>query len=505
MWPFTPLLFTANGARQRSRRANSSARRPDRANTARWDLLLLLCGALVAASCGERDRAVAPAQDSAAANPPSRGGATGASPEDPGGGRTGADASPIADAPNAEPSDEGQGEVVDDAPRWQETCSIEDLSGLFQRRIAPLARKNRGSSCNRCHLAGTDLAAFSRGDPCASMGCLLQLGLVDLESPADSRILAQIARGAPESDLYGDDVVREELEGFTAWIEFSARCHDTVCADVADSCPAPSAAAEPAADDPGGPDPLGPCDEDALVSSFAQRVYPWVDRCAQCHALGIDDAPRETCRGPCPEHFVCKTNGGCLQPTPYWVDFSAVNYRDPAAVSPADRHLASMRTMYNLIGLQAVDVERPHLSRMLTKPLAESDPSGDGIPHGGGDKMQDKVDDTYQDFLVWLEEYAACHRGLTPTDPVVVIDAPSGDARHVNAGQRITFRGRADDPQQGPLTGNSLIWFTGDAGTILGRGATISAVLPVGPQIVTLTATDGDGNQGHRRIRVTVR
>lgn len=67
----------------------------------------------------------------------------------------------------------------------------------------------------------------------------------------------------------------------------------------------------------------------------------------------------------------------------------------------------------------------------------------------------------------------------------------------------IPFIGAAPDPEDGDLSGASLVWSTNLAG-VIGTGKQFSAPLAAGVHLVTLTATDADGNQGAASITLNI-
>ena len=82
-----------------------------------------------------------------------------------------------------------------------------------------------------------------------------------------------------------------------------------------------------------------------------------------------------------------------------------------------------------------------------------------------------------------------------PQDPVAQINHPGdGEVRKVNVD--IPFVGFADDPQDGKVPADKLIW-TSDLEGQIGVGENFNAPLSmVGKHTITLTATDIDGNEG---------
>ena len=339
------------------------------------------------------------------------------------------------------------------SPAAPDACSLDSIGDVFDRRVRPLLAGGP-SSCNQCHLSGVTLANYVRKDPCHTMACMALLGEVDLETPAASKILERIQRAEPQSALITQAVIDQEAAGMLAWIQHAAAC-PTQCGDVADPCGS------------GQPDwaqpedtPLGGCDEATLSQRFDALVFKWRGRCGACHI----------------------PSGGTIAGAPAWVDFQSAE-----------------RTMYNVLGMRSLDLVTPRLSPFLTKPLSVEHP--DGVAHGGGDKFQDVSDPTYQDILQWITEYATCHKSGAGAAPSVTITAPVPDA-WFPAAAPVTLTGAADDPQEGPLPDTSHEWFAD--GQPLGVGRTVTTSLPTGYVVVTLSASDADGNVGSRSAKVFV-
>jgi hypothetical protein len=267
------------------------------------------------------------------------------------------------------------GEAV---PIEERACTDDEALAVFRERIEPLMSDDRVSTCNECHLSGIDLTLYAQADPCATMACMVEQGVVDLESPDDSLVLAWIERATPASELITEDVIKAEHDGMRDWIRYSARCGQTVCPPIDNPCG--STAVEPCEVPPSAAtegrrmfaDP-GDCREVTLEAAFDALVYSWRGRCFPCH---FDSHPDET-----PE-------------APKWVHDGACG-------------IGAVETMHNLLALGDIDVRHPEESMLLLKPLAES---VGGVEHGGGDKFHDTQDPAYQDFVAWLQRWAACHR-----------------------------------------------------------------------------------------------
>ncbi|MBF0211729.1 MAG: hypothetical protein HQK68_12690, partial [Desulfamplus sp.] len=87
--------------------------------------------------------------------------------------------------------------------------------------------------------------------------------------------------------------------------------------------------------------------------------------------------------------------------------------------------------------------------------------------------------------------------------PTAEITLPDDDSEFM-FGELITFMGNATDPEQGRLTGESLVW-TSSQGDLIGTGEVVSTKsLKSGIHYITLTATDANGAQDSASITITV-
>lgn len=86
--------------------------------------------------------------------------------------------------------------------------------------------------------------------------------------------------------------------------------------------------------------------------------------------------------------------------------------------------------------------------------------------------------------------------------PTVNITSPAEGATF-DVEEEVTFEGSAEDPEDGSLTGASLVW-TSDADGELGTGETVTTTLGEGEHDVTLEATDSDGASASASVGLTV-
>ena len=258
-----------------------------------------------------------------------------------------------------------------------EACMVEDNLELFERRIAPLFADDHPSTCNECHLAGVELGLYARGDECRTMACMVEEGIVDLDTPEDSVVLGWILRGTPDSALITDDVIQAEHDAMLEWIEFQSQCNGALCDDYDDPCGHGPHAGD--CDIPASAHDLPPrefedpgdCSDRTLELAFEALVYSWRGRCNPCHYDTFDGNPEDA---------------------PRWIAIG-------------DCNAGSLATMRTVVREGYVDATDPAGSLLLLKPLAES---AGGVEHGGSDKFLDATDSAYQDFRRWIERWSAC-------------------------------------------------------------------------------------------------
>lgn len=86
--------------------------------------------------------------------------------------------------------------------------------------------------------------------------------------------------------------------------------------------------------------------------------------------------------------------------------------------------------------------------------------------------------------------------------PVVSIDDPMNFAVYIQ-GDTVEFNGTGKDHEDGPLSGDSLVWTSSISGNI-GTGASFSLAIAAGLHTITLTATDSDGATASEEITLNV-
>jgi chitinase len=86
--------------------------------------------------------------------------------------------------------------------------------------------------------------------------------------------------------------------------------------------------------------------------------------------------------------------------------------------------------------------------------------------------------------------------------PTATINHPS-DMEKRSSKLPILFIGAGIDPEDGTLTGASMVW-TSDKTMMIGTGTQFEAPLPQGTHLITLTATDSDKNTATDSITLYV-
>ena len=164
------------------------------------------------------------------------------------------------------------------------TGAIDEAAGetptrLFTETIAPILKSTARSSCVQCHLAAVDLKDYLLASHEKSFISLRDQGLVDLENPERSKILALIRKGDSDPDedarLAHQKQRRAEHTALAAWIK--ACCSDHALRQ----------AAKLAAEDYARPKRPERVIRHALksrvIDSFIRNVWSHRMRCFPCH------------------------------------------------------------------------------------------------------------------------------------------------------------------------------------------------------------------------------
>jgi len=239
----------------------------------------------------------------------------------------------------------------------------EDASDIFTRRILPLAKADKPSSCIECHTAGVDLSQYIKDDEASTFVALRAAGLVNAEQPEKSKLLEFIARAPEKGDPALAKVRAAELEAFKTWITSAAKD--------------PRLASAVAAAIPVGPT-LPPqvirhARRDRVLESFVENIWIERERCAGCHS-------------PDKNQRAVKEHGEHI---------SWIVPEDPAG------------TLATIIDHGLINTINPDKSPILQKPLNE-------VEHGGHIKFA-RGTRTDKQFRRFLHDYVATTTGKYQT------------------------------------------------------------------------------------------
>jgi hypothetical protein len=231
---------------------------------------------------------------------------------------------------------------------------------LFQRRILPILKADKPSSCTECHISSVDLKNYIDPDQAKTFASLVAGGLIDSEHPDESKILQFISRSPAQSELTTRKMREREYEAFRAWIHAAVKDPMLLAAQPDDS------------DLLGAPLPvevIRHARTDRVLSSFIENVWSEVGRCAGCHSPDRNQKTVEE----------------------WGEQVSWIKLGDPQA------------TLRHMLDEGLIDVDTPETSPILTKPTLQQE-------HGGGQKMI-IGDTTYVMFRRFLDDYSAVAAG----------------------------------------------------------------------------------------------
>ncbi len=231
---------------------------------------------------------------------------------------------------------------------------------VFEKRIAPIFKSPNPSSCVQCHLAGVDLKNYIRPSSRETFLSLRDQGLIDLDKPEKSRILALIDMGKDEKGaaLIHQKNRTAEYEAFAAWVK--ACCSDKELRE------APKLKTEELAKPARSVEVIRHARKDQLLESFESTVWAMRFRCMNCHTEGTAKSKE-----------------------------LVAEHGERVAWFKADGPEATLKY---LMESKLIDPKEPTQSLLLRKPLNE-------VKHGGGVKFQ-PGDQGYKAFRGFLEDYA---------------------------------------------------------------------------------------------------
>jgi hypothetical protein len=286
----------------------------------------------------------------------------------------------------------------------QEDAAEATPQQIFDQRIMPIFRSEKPSSCVQCHLASVDLKDYILPSVEDTFISLRDQGLIDMEHPAESKILTLIRMGEKDLDegarLIHENTREAEYAAFANWIE--ACVNDPALRDL----PTSNAAAQAGPDLPN--EVIRHARRSRVVDSFARNVFSQRMRCFPCHTPHeIDpDNPRQAAAVKTMNQFTERFDDELLarlnifRETPE----ATLDYLVEASRNTADGDIPLL------------NLDDPARSLLVLKPTSKlPEKNDDGtfpIPprheplyHLGGLKMHPD-DQTYKSFVAWIQDYA---------------------------------------------------------------------------------------------------
>jgi len=243
------------------------------------------------------------------------------------------------------------------------TLADDAALAIFQKRIVPILQSQRPSSCSECHLSGVDLKDYIRPTQPETFAALRDGGLIDVKTPAKSKLLQFIDRQPEKPSLVTAKIRAEESAAFRAWIEAAVKDPSLAAAKTADAAIGPQLP----------PEVIRHARQDRVLQSFLDNVWSEAGRCAACHS----------------------PDRNAQQVKKHGEHISWIKLRDPQA------------TLAHLLEHELIDLKEPEQSLLLLKPLNK-------VEHGGGVKMT-FGDRTYQQFRRFIDDYSASQAGKYKT------------------------------------------------------------------------------------------
>jgi len=232
---------------------------------------------------------------------------------------------------------------------------------VFEKRLLPIFKSPNPSSCVQCHLAAVDLKNYILPSHEQTFASLRDQGLIDLEKPEKSKILALIQMGETDNKaaaLIHQKVRQAEYAAFADWIQRS--CADPKLRALPRLKPVELAGPERPVE------VIRHARKDRLLDSFTNTIWALRFRCMSCHIEGSPENQK-----------LVKEHG------------------ERVAWFKADGPQA---TLAYLQASKLIDVDKPERSLLLRKPLNE-------VKHGGGQKFL-LGDQGYKAFRGFVEDYA---------------------------------------------------------------------------------------------------
>lgn len=281
------------------------------------------------------------------------------------------------------------------------TCTFSEGEQMYEQYLGDIMADPEAQSCNNCHDASMRLNAWEKGNACATMACMIDKELIDLDNPLESRVLEFIEFGKPETGF--DIQVEREYDGFMAWIEYGQSCHFDACGEMEDPCAEVESPTTGSGSGAGGSTGSGSgsggntgtggggtgsggiygnCAQSDMQAQFDTLVFPIIDGCKSCHEEPGD---------------------------PMFDNAKRWYHSGDSALTLVD--MVGHSGMFNVI--------QPETSELITKPLHMGQVYSNilqatfvGVEHEGGQKLSPAGPNFQQRFdqlVTFIDYFATCH------------------------------------------------------------------------------------------------
>ena len=266
---------------------------------------------------------------------------------------------------------------------------------VFETRLKPIFDSPEPSSCVQCHLSAVDLKDYILPSSRETFLSLRDQGLIDIETPSESKILHLISMGDSDPDAMSKRIHaknrKAEYDAFSNWID--ACCQDRELL----------AAKPTATDTKAGPsfsnDLIRHTRKDRVLDSFVRNVWSQRMRCFPCHTPNELDAENPMHKKPIERHqdFV-KQYGARMN---IFKESPSETLRSLIASS----RIRDGRQSVKDDQLPLINLEEPVMSLLIQKPIAKlpaknsdgkiGEPSSKmPVSHMGGIKMHKAISRT---------------------------------------------------------------------------------------------------------------
>lgn len=265
---------------------------------------------------------------------------------------------------------------------------------LFNSRILPIFKSPDPSSCVQCHLSSVDLKNYILPSHEKTFLSLRDQGLIDLDTPDNSKILTLISMGHKDADakakMIHEEMRQAEYEAFAAWIKASVDDKN-----LSNLPPLKQAdLARPSQSD----EVIRFTRKSRLINSFARNVWSQRMRCFPCHT----------------EHEIGPNQKNAQDKFDQWYEQYGERMKIFKKTPRETVQYLIDQSLNSGTNLPLLNLDDPSRSLIVVKPTSKLPPLVDGkrkptysdpVYHIGGLKMHYN-DHSYKAITAWIKDYA---------------------------------------------------------------------------------------------------